>query len=127
VTRSQIIKLAVRDLLEVGLDVRGARYAPVFNTEIVEKQFKDDTYGYCDDDTHAIYLREDLETSLLYRIYVHEIGHAFGLGHTEKGLMAPNHSERLTGDGGPTPRQRKRWVSELVRAVTRHRIRKFKP
>jgi hypothetical protein len=115
--------MAVRDLKAVGIDV--AKYRPMFSSEIVERRFKDDAYGFADDETGAIFLREDMELAMTYKIYVHEAGHVLGLSHTKSGIMAPTHRETLTG--GPTPRQRKLWCSELARLVTRHRIRKFVP
>lgn len=121
-TRSQVIKLAVRDLKAVGIDVSQYR-RPVFSTELVEKHLGEDVFGFAENGT--VYLREDMEDALMYKIYVHECGHLLGLDHTKAGIMAPTHSESPVGT--PTPRQRKRWVSELARLVTRHRIRSFCP
>lgn len=121
-TRNQAIRLAVRDLKAVGIDV--SRYGrPVFCTETVEKHLGAETYGFAENG--AVYLREDMTAALTYKIFLHEVAHLLGLEHTKKGLMAPTHHD--TPVGAPSPRQRKRWVSELARLVTRHRIRMFIP
>lgn len=63
----------------------------------------------------------------LWRIVLHEYGHAFGLGHQKRGIM---HYKRVTksdkSSKEPTARQKKAWCMEIARAVLKHRSKQWR-
>jgi Matrixin len=78
-------------------------------------------------DVNEIYVRPSLTGAALYRVILHEYGHALGLGHAPRGVMAPQpraRSDFMKHD--PTPAQRRRWTLEIAQAVMKHRAKAIK-
>lgn len=102
-------------LAAVGLDVRRVR---------VRTGRMDDCWGFWAPSIGVV-VHVDLRGEALYRILLHEFGHALGLDHTRTGLMRryPLRGYERRADL-PTGVQKKRWVMQLARAVLRQRARK---
>lgn len=112
------------DLAQFGLD------ASKFRVVIGGDEWEDPAHvGLCvfSGEQRTIYLRPHLRGSELYRIYLHELGHAFGLDHTQTGVMAPNVGPSERADLEPTPAQRKRWCFEVAEKILKHRRRAWQP
>lgn len=75
----------------------------------------------------TIWLNPDLRGSAMYRVALHELGHALGLDHTRTGIMAPKRRVPADFDQtDPTPAQRKRWCLEIARLVLMNRAKQWK-
>ncbi len=78
-------------------------------------------------DFHVIWVRKALRGAALYRVALHELGHALGLDHKHsRCIMAPKRCMRPDYQKSePTQAQRQRWSSEVARSVLDLRRKEF--
>lgn len=78
-------------------------------------------------DENKIEIRAGLVGCALWRVLLHEYGHALGLGHTKSGLMGRcRYTKADFSDKEPTERQQKVWTTELVRLVLKDKEKKWR-
>lgn len=112
-------RLAVNDvrycLASVGLDTRKVR---------VRAGRADDCWGFWAPGIGVV-VNPDLQGEALYRVLIHEIGHALGLDHTRSGIMRTHPIRGLEQRTElPTATQKKRWVMQIARLVVEKKGRK---
>lgn len=88
-----------------------------------------DAIGYCDFDRSGrlhIVVKPGLRGRALWRVLLHEYGHAYGLPHTPRGIMAA-HAENWadTDPREPTREEQARWTHEIARAVLEKRRKQW--
>jgi hypothetical protein len=87
-----------------------------------------DAVGLCVYDVEGqpdtLVFRDSLEGMALYRTYLHEVGHALGLGHTERGIMSRRqYAASDLSSKWPSLAQRRRWCHEIAVSFLRHRLK----
>jgi hypothetical protein len=72
---------------------------------------------------HVIRLKATLVDGTLYAVALHEVGHAWGLGHSKAGIMAANddYSDVRT----LSLRNRRKWLGQVGRAVVAKRLKEL--
>lgn len=108
----------VRALARMGLDVSmvHVRKMPA-SSEAVGLYWQEDK---------RIEIRSDLVGCALTRVLLHEFGHALGLDHNKRGIMAPSQNTAADfSKRAPTARQIKMWTTEIARLVLRMREKQW--
>lgn len=112
-----IVEQVVSDLTSICDDRTAATCVAVSFDSDLEK-----CKGLWTDHTthHSIALRPTLVGASLYAVFLHELGHALGLDHTRRGIMAPKEPKR---------RQplsiglRRKWCAEIAFLVATKRAK----
>ena len=120
-----IVKQAQKDLDALGCGV----WCPVESGPEGQHADYPDAIGLYHFQSDKIWVRDDQEGAALYRVVLHELGHALGLEHHKgRGIMAPKRHSRSPDfqRTAPTLRQRRRWAAEIARAVLELRQRRIK-
>ncbi len=74
----------------------------------------------------TITIKNGLRGCRLWRVILHEYGHAFGLEHMRRGLMrAKSVSKADFSLDEPTTRQKKAWCAEIARLVLKKREKQW--
>ena len=72
---------------------------------------------------HIIRLNASLMDGTLYAVALHEIGHAWGLGHSKAGIMAARDEYRDVRT--LSLRNRRKWLGQVGRAVVAKRLKEL--
>lgn len=109
----------VRALARLGLDVR--------DIPVTSMPADSPSVGLYWVDERRIEIRADLAGCALFRVVLHEYGHALGLEHKHRGIMGPCRKTKADfAQTEPTPRQVKMWTSELARLVLENREKQWR-
>ena len=102
------------DLARIGIETPAALRVTFGGPHLDESDL-----GWCDDHGPVVELKSTLSGGLLYFTFLHELGHAFGLSHTAKWLMA-------AVDAAPTRRltlrNRRKWLRQFLRCLNNKRL-----
>lgn len=110
-------------------EIRGCLSALGLNPScpVVEGELVDSVGEYDPNAPALITIKVGLTGQRLWRVVLHEYGHAFGLGHTKHGIM--HYISKTDADFSPAPateRQKKLWCMELARAVLTHKGKQWR-
>lgn len=118
-----VIDIARRDLAAFGL-----RTDVQVHIDQTGEHVGSDAWGVCYDVDRvptSIWVSNSLQGAALYRVVLHELGHAFGLDHVRtKGHIMRAHPLRGV-KATLTTKTRRAWAYELALAVLAHRLKKF--
>jgi Zn-dependent peptidase ImmA (M78 family) len=116
----EIIRWARNDLAVYGLRVAGQ-----VRIDWAQKHTADYLGIYYAGKSPIIWLNPALTGAALYRVVLHELGHALGLEHKNGPfLMAPKRCQPVDFQPiDPTPTQRRSWSYEIAEAVLKLRRR----
>ncbi len=108
---------ARRTINQVRADLRRLGLRP--SCRVIRSCKLSDALGHYSEDTNTVCVRDDIRGAALYRVVLHEFGHALGLDHRHtKCVMAPMRCTRSDfQETEPTLAQRKRWAFEIAQAV----------
>lgn len=107
-----------RGLRELGLNPK---------TPVIEGELENCVGEFDSNKPELITIKPGMTGARLWRIVLHEYGHAFGLEHTRAGIM--RYKSKTKADfclEEPTERQKKAWCMEIARAVLLHRSKQWR-
>lgn len=70
-----------------------------------------------EDASSVIFLKATLTPICLYRTYLHEVAHGYGLDHFGTGLMSPGRTPIDFLERMPTSAERAKWVHQLAKMI----------
>jgi len=118
--------VALRNTVRDCTSALGRLGLDVSDIPVTQMPDRSKSVGLFWNEDRRIEVRADLIGCALFRVLLHEYGHALGLDHNTRGIMGACQNTRADfSERPPTPRQIKMWTTELARLVLRHRERKW--
>lgn len=116
-TQLRAITLLRSDLSSAGVKMPTKLFVKVGGEDLEDK----DLGGHMpySDGSHVLSLAADLAPGMVYFTLLHELGHAMGLAHTKRGVMAPKDKNK---ERKLTLRNRRKWLRDFIQRLAIKRL-----